>query len=174
MNLAVVDWVIIGVLAVSTLISLRRGFVKEALSLVTWIAAVLIARLFASQFTVVLEPYIETSSLRLGAAYLLLFVATLMLGGMLNHLLSEVIRITGLSGLDRLLGMFFGFARGSVIVVIFVALMHYVMPVKEDSWYQSSKIIPEAVVIIEQLGPVLWEEGEQLLQRGTEEVPQST
>ena len=47
MTLATIDWVIVGVLGVSTLISIRRGFVKEALSLVTWIAAVLIARLFA-------------------------------------------------------------------------------------------------------------------------------
>ena len=56
MTLATIDWVIVGVLGVSTLISIRRGFVKEALSLITWIAAVLIARLFAGQFTVVLEP----------------------------------------------------------------------------------------------------------------------
>lgn len=173
MNLATIDWVIIGVMAVSTLLSLRRGFVKEALSLLTWIAAVLIARLFAAQFTVVLEPYIETSSVRLGAAYLLLFMATLMLGGLVNHLLSEFVRVTGLSGLDRLLGMLFGFARGAVIVVVFVALLHYVAPVKQDTWYQESRLIPEAVMWIEKLGPALWEQGEQWLQSG-EEAAQST
>jgi membrane protein required for colicin V production len=54
MTLSTVDWVIVAVLGISTLISLRRGFVKEALSLITWIAAVFIARVFAGQFTVVL------------------------------------------------------------------------------------------------------------------------
>ena len=78
--MAVVDWVILGILALSTLVSLKRGFVKEALSLLTWIAAVLIARVFANPVSVLLEPYIETASVRLGVAYLVLFIGTLMTG----------------------------------------------------------------------------------------------
>ena len=89
MTLSTVDWVIVAVLGISTLISLRRGFVKEALSLVTWIAAVLIARVFAGQFTVVLAPYIEMDSLRFGASFVVLFIATLMVGGMVNYLVGE-------------------------------------------------------------------------------------
>jgi membrane protein required for colicin V production len=172
MTLATIDWVIVGVLGISTLISIRRGFVKEALSLVTWIAAVLIARLFAGQFTVVLEPYIETDSLRLGASYLILFIATLMVGGMVNYLVSEFVRMTGLSGLDRLLGTIFGFARGGVIVLVFVALMHYVLPVDEDDWYQQSQFIPQLVNVIEELGPVLWEQGENLLDQNPDTSPE--
>ena len=158
MTLATIDWLIVGVLGISTLISIRRGFVKEALSLMTWIASVLVARLFASQFTVVLEPYIATDSLRLGAAYLILFIVTLMVGGMVNYLVGEFVRMTGLSGLDRLLGTIFGFARGGVIVLVLVALMHYILPVKEDDWYQQSQLIPQIVQVIEELGPVLWEQ----------------
>jgi membrane protein required for colicin V production len=172
MTLATIDWVIVGVLGISTLISIRRGFVKEALSLVTWIAAVLIARLFAGQFTVVLEPYIETDSLRLGASYLILFIATLMVGGMVNYLVGEFVRMTGLSGLDRLLGTIFGFARGGVIVLVFVALMHYVLPVEEDDWYQQSRFIPQLVSVIEELGPVLWEQGEGLLDKNPDLSPE--
>jgi len=174
MTLAIIDWVIVGVLGISTLISIRRGFVKEALSLVTWIAAVLIARLFAGQFTVVLEPYIETDSLRLGASYLILFIATLMVGGMVNYLVGEFVRMTGLSGLDRLLGTIFGFARGGVVVVVFVALMHYVLPVEEDDWYQQSRFIPQLVSVIEELGPVLWEQGEEFLDKNPDLSPDSS
>lgn len=166
--MATIDWVIVGVLGVSTLISIRRGFVKEALSLVTWIAAVLISRLFAGQFTIVLEPYIETDSLRLGTSYLVLFIATLMLGGMLNYLIGEFVKMTGLSGLDRLLGTIFGFARGGVIVMVIVALMHFVLPVKEDDWYQQSQFIPQIVTVIEEFGPVLWEQGEGFLDKSFE------
>lgn len=168
--MATVDWIIVGVLAVSTLISLRRGFVKEALSLATWIAAILIARLFAGQFTVVLAPHIETESLRLGAAYLILFIATLMVGGMVNYMVSELVKMTGLTGLDRLLGMIFGFLRGGLIVLVFVAILHYVLPVEEDDWYQQSRLIPEVVVLIEQLGPVLWEQGEMLMQETAQQT----
>ena len=166
--MATIDWVIVGVLGVSTLISIRRGFVKEALSLVTWIAAVLISRLFAGQFTIVLDPYIETDSLRLGTSYLVLFIATLMLGGMLNYLIGEFVKMTGLSGLDRLLGTIFGFARGGVIVMVIVALMHFVLPVKEDDWYQQSQFIPQIVTVIEEFGPVLWEQGEGFLDKSFE------
>ena len=168
--LATIDWIILGVLVISTLISIRRGFVKEALSLLTWLAAVVLARLFAVQFTVILEPYIESEPIRLGVAYMILFIGTLMVGGMVNYLISEFVKIAGLSGLDRMLGMFFGFARGAIIIVIFVAGLHYVAPVKEDEWYRQSRLVPEIVVIIEQLGPVLWEQGEQLFQKSDTQI----
>jgi membrane protein required for colicin V production len=173
MTLATIDWVIVGVLGISTLISIRRGFVKEALSLVTW-AAVLTARLFAGQFTVVLEPYIETDSLRLGVSYLVLFITTLMIGGMVNYLVGEFVRMTGLSGLDRLLGTVFGFARGGIIILVIVAFMHYVLPVEEDDWYLRSQFIPQLVSVIEEFGPVLWEQGEGFLDKNREITPDSS
>ena len=172
--MAVIDWVIVGVVGISALISIRRGFVKEALSLVTWVAAVLVSRLFAAQLTTVLEPYIETDSLRLGASYLVLFIATLMLGGMVNYLVSEFVRMTGLSGLDRLLGTIFGFARGGVIILVIVAFIHYVLPVEEDDWYQQSQFIPQIVTVIEELGPVLWEQGEGFLDKKHEVLHDSS
>lgn len=172
MTLAIIDWVIVGVLGISTLLSIHRGFVKEALSLATWIAAVLIARLFAGQFTVVLEPYIETDSLRLGASYLIFFIATLVVGEMVNRLVSKFVKMTGLSGLDRLLGTVFGFARGGVIVLVFVALMHYVLAVEEDDWYRQSQLIPQLVIVIEEFGPVLWEQGEEFLDNNSDSSPE--
>ena len=170
MIFATVDWIILAVLAISTLMSVRRGFVKEALSLLTWIAAVVIARLFAGQFSVLLEASIETASLRLGAAYLILFIGTLIVGGMVNFLVGEFVKMTGLTGTDRFLGMFFGLARGALFVTVTVAGLHYLAPVKEDQWYQESSLIPEIVILVEKLGPVLWEQGEQLLETGTESV----
>ena len=172
--MSAIDWVIVGVVGISTLVSIRRGFVKEALSLVTWIAAVLIARMFAGQLTVLLESYIETDALRLGASYLILFIATLMLGGMVNHLVGEFVRMTGLSGLDRLLGTIFGFARGGVIILVFVALMHYILPVEKNNWYQQSELIPQIVTVIEELGPILWEQGEVFLDKNHEVSPGSS
>lgn len=165
--LAIIDWVIIGILVISTLMSVRRGFVKEALSLATWIAAVIIARLFAGQFSVLLESQIETGSLRLGASYLVLFIGTLMVGGMVNFLVGEFVKMTGLTGTDRFLGMFFGLARGGLIILVIVAGLHYALPIKEDKWYTDSRLIPEIVTVIERLGPVLWEQGEQFIQDTT-------
>ena len=167
MSLAIVDWIILGVLVISTLMSIQRGFVKEALSLVTWIAAVIVARLFAGQFSVLLEAHIGTPSLRMGASYLILFVGTLIVGGMVNFMVGEFVKFTGLTGTDRFLGMFFGLARGAILVLIFVAGLHYLAPVKEDGWYRESLFIPEIVNVVERLGPVLWEQGEQLFEEAT-------
>lgn len=166
--LAIVDWVIVGVLAISTLISIRRGFVREALSLVTWIVAVIVARLFAGPFSVLLENQIDSASIRLGVSYFILFAGSLMVGGMVNHLVGEFVKLTGLSGADRFLGMFFGLARGAIIIVVAVAGLNYMGLGSEDQWWEESRLIPEIVQVVEQLGPLLLEQGGQLLQ-GTNE-----
>jgi uncharacterized membrane protein required for colicin V production len=93
---------------------------------------------------------------------------------MVNYLVGEFVRMTGLSGLDRLLGTFFGFARGGVIVLVVVALMHYVLPVEEDDWYRQSQFIPQIVNVIEELGPVLWEQGEGFLEKNHKVRPGSS
>ena len=168
MILSTFDWVVLGILGCSSLISLRRGFVREALSLTTWIAAVFIARFFAREFAFLLQPYIENEFFRLGVSFLSLFLATLLVGGMLNHLVSEFVRVTGLGGLDRLLGTVFGFARGCIVVLVVVAVIHYLLPFENDEWYQKSKFMPELVSFIEQFGPSVWEKGEELFDRNRE------
>ena len=100
----------------------------------------------------------------MAAAYLILFIGTLMVGGLVSYIMGEFVKMTGLTGTDRFLGTFFGLARGALIVVLIVAGLHYVAPVKEDDWYRDSKLVPEIGVLIERLGPILWEQGEQLLQ----------
>ncbi len=122
---AAIDWIIIAILLISTLISIWRGFVREALSLVTWIAAIIISRLFASQVSTLLIDYIDMPSMRLGAAYALLFAGTLIVGALVNNLIAEVVKMTGLGGTDKFFGMFFGFARGGVVILVVVAGLYY-------------------------------------------------
>lgn len=143
-----VDLVIAGVVAFSTLISLKRGFVKEALSLVSWIAAMIIARMFSSQVAELLIEQIATATLRLGVAFALLFAATLVVGAMINHLVGEMVRLTGLSGMDRLFGMVFGMARGLIITVVAITLMG-ITPLTDDKWWQDSVLIPHFELIVE-------------------------
>lgn len=144
--MSTIDWIIIGIVSVSTLISIKRGFVKEALSLVTWIAAIIIARLFSSQLATLLEGVIEAPSMRLIAAFALLFVATLIVGAMINYLIGELVRLTGLSGTDRMFGMIFGLARGLLVLVVAVGLTK-LTPLTEDSWWKESRLIPRLLQI---------------------------
>jgi membrane protein required for colicin V production len=141
-----VDWTIIAVIAVSSLISLKRGFVKEALSLLTWIVAGAVAWMFGGALSQHLAAYIETPSARVIAACIILFVATLMVGALINFLLGELIRVTGLSGTDRFLGMVFGAARGGLLVVVVVGLLS-LTPVPADPWWQESSLLPHFLMI---------------------------
>lgn len=139
MNLA--DGVILFIIAVSALISVRRGFVREAFSLVTWVAAFVVARLFSPGLEVLLEASIETPSVRMAVAFGLLFAGTLIVGALINHLLGELVRVTGLSGTDRLFGMVFGAVRGMVVVIVLVALAGPLFV--EDLWWQQSVLVPQ-------------------------------
>ncbi|MGV8918585.1 MAG: CvpA family protein [Pseudomonas sp.] len=141
-----VDWAIIAIIAISALISLKRGFVKEALSLLIWIVAGAIAWLFGGSLAQYLVPYIETPSARVIAGCTILFVATLLVGAMVNYLIGELIRVTGLGGTDRFLGMVFGAARGGLLVVIAVGLLS-LGPVQQDQWWQQSKLMPQFLMV---------------------------
>lgn len=141
-----IDWVIITLIAVSTLISLKRGFVKEALSLVTWVGAFVIARTFHPQMQSLLESTVETPLVRLVAAFAILFFATLIVGAIVNNMIGHLIHATGLTATDRVLGMTFGLLRGVVIVIVAIAFTRYT-PLANDTWWNTSIMIDRLSVV---------------------------
>lgn len=141
-----VDWSILALIAISGLISLTRGFVREALSLLVWAVAGAVAWLYGGALATHLEAYIELPSARVIAGCAILFVLTLMVGALLTHLLGMLVQATGLSGTDRLLGMIFGVARGALLVVVVVGLLS-LAPVQQDPWWQQSKLLPDFLMI---------------------------
>lgn len=141
-----VDWAIVAVIVISSLISLKRGFVKEALSLLTWIIAGVVAWMFGGALSHHLAEFISTPSAQVIAACAILFVATLLVGALVNFLIGELIRVTGLSGTDRFLGMVFGAARGGLLIVVLVGLLS-LAPVQEDLWWRESALVPHFLLI---------------------------
>lgn len=141
-----VDWAIVAIIAISALISLSRGFVKEALSLVTWIIAGAVAWMFGGSLSEYLAGYIQTPSARVITGCAIMFVATLIVGAMINYLIGELVRVTGLSGTDRFLGMAFGAARGVLLVVVAVGLLS-LGPVQQDGWWKESQLVPKFLLV---------------------------
>ncbi len=141
------DWIIVGIISLSSLVSIWRGFVKEALSLGIWIAACGISLLFHENFAYLLLDYIPTNSIRKMAAIGVLFASTLVVGAMLNYLISELVRMTGLKGTDRLFGMVFGFMRGAIMVLVMVIFLPPLLGVDQDLWWQESKLIPQFMML---------------------------
>jgi membrane protein required for colicin V production len=143
MNLA--DGIILVVIALSSLLSLRRGFTREAFSLLSWAAAFIVARIFGPGLEVMLENSIETPSARMAVAFGLLFAATLVVGALINHLIGELVRVTGLSGTDRVFGMVFGAVRGMLLVIVLIAVGRHLFAA--DSWWQESMLVPQFAVL---------------------------
>ncbi len=146
MLLTWVDWAIIAIIAISCLISLKRGFIKEALSLLTWIIAGVVAWMFGGALAQHLTEFIEIPSARIIAGCAILFVATLLVGALVNFLICELVRVTGLSGTDRFLGIVFGAARGALLVVVMAGLLS-LAPVQQDPWWQQSSLIPHFLMV---------------------------
>ena len=140
--MAHIDWIILSVITLSGLISLVRGFVKEAMSLVIWIVAFAVAMQFKELAAGLLINMIEQPSIRQLVAWGGLFVATLLLGSVVNFLLSKLVSSTGLSGTDRMLGLVFGVFRGLLIVLALVIVLPGALPVDQDAWWQTSKLLP--------------------------------
>jgi len=149
------DYAIIGIIGLSVLVSIARGFVREALSLATWIAAVWISIHFYHFASEWLRSYIISNSIRMIAAFLALFCLSLLLGSLLSFMLVQFVHKTGLSGTDRTLGMIFGLARGVLIVSIALLIMSVFLPHTNDpehpSALQESHLAPEFKPIMDWL-----------------------
>ncbi|MFD0965362.1 CvpA family protein [Seminibacterium arietis] len=143
-----IDLLIIGIIVFSVIVSLLRGFVREVMSLATWIVAFLVA----SKFYPYLTPYltqIDPLYLRNGTAIGVLFILTLIVGATINYILGQLVDKTGLSGTDRILGACFGLLRGVLVVAALLFFVDTFTNFNQNEWWKSSKLIPHFGFIVE-------------------------
>lgn len=153
--MTVVDVVVIFVICLSALFSLIRGFVKEAISLTTWVIAIWLAATFAPKLAEVLPASLESEAVRQAVGFGVLFVLTLMVGALVNMLINQVVKKTGLSGADRIFGVVFGAIRGGLIIVVFVVIGK-MTPLPETDWWKTSVLLQwfeNAAIVIQEYIP---------------------
>ncbi len=137
MSLGTLDWIFLAVLLLSMLLGLWRGLMVELLSVAGWIAAFVVAQMFATQVGQWLPMDGSATQLRYAAGFALAFLGTLIASGLLGWLAKKMLASVGLSGLDRLLGATFGLVRGAIILLA-VATVVLMTPMKTgESWRQS-------------------------------------
>lgn len=141
------DWVICAVIGFSAIISLFRGFVKEAISLLLWLFAFALAIGLSGRLAVLLSEWIGNPTLRQASAFALLFFSTLIVGGLIGQLLTVMLKRAGLGFFDRILGMVFGGIRGAVLVLVAVLLLPYAVAVDQQKIWTESQLIPKFVMM---------------------------
>ncbi|MFP3873309.1 MAG: CvpA family protein [Thiohalophilus sp.] len=145
-----VDYAILGILVISTFISLLRGFVREALSLAGWILAFWVSLTFATGLAGLLTNTMEDPTFRLIAAFVGLFVLSLIVSGVVNFFAVKLVYRTGLTKMDRFMGLLFGFMRGVMIIAILV-LLAGLTTLPQEPWWDESFFLFRFQVIAEWL-----------------------
>lgn len=139
-----IDIVILVVLAVSGIVSYLRGFFREAISLITWLAAILITLSYTSRFATLLpRDSIQSTAARATISAILLFAICMAVGWVARWLFRRIMAGNPLRFVDRLIGVFFGIARGIVIVALVVLAAHLAPSLQQERWWNESLLLPQ-------------------------------
>ncbi len=145
--MTIFDYVVLAIIGLSVFFSIMRGMVREVLSLAGWVLAFFVAKTYTLELAPLLPKAIPTETLQYLAAFVILFLATLLISALLSIALSQIFKTVGLGWLDSVLGGFFGTLRGVLIVGILVFLGGLTELPKEPAWRSAMFSAPlEAMV----------------------------
>ena len=131
------DYTVIIIAVWSVLLGWWRGFVYEVLSLLGWVAAYAVARWLAVNLAALMPAELGIDAIKVTVAFVLLFVATLIVSGVLIWLLSKLIKLTGLGWIDGLFGSLFGMLRGMLLVLMLILLAGLTDLPKKPFWREA-------------------------------------
>ncbi len=144
------DFVLIAILAISVVLGLFRGLLKEVLSLVAYASAFLAAIWWGPVVSDWLSLWITQAFVSMALAYLSVFIAILLSIGFINMTLAALLSQTGLAPADHGLGGMFGLVRGVLFVLILVTLAGYT-PLPEEPWWKNAMFSKQVVSVIQQI-----------------------
>jgi len=145
------DYAVLAIVGVSVLLSIMRGFVREVLALISWVAAFIVARLYALELVPLLPEAIPSEELKMLAAFLIVFLSTLLFCSLLAIALSHIFKRVGLGWIDRGLGAVFGVLRGVLVVCILVLLAGFTGLPRDPVWRNAMFAAPLEAVVLAQL-----------------------
>ena len=158
------DYVIIGVVALSVIISFFRGFLKEAISLATWFLAFIAALKFAPWVSNdILHSVISHETSRYIASCVLIFLVVMVVGIIVNKFAGTLVTISGLWIFDRALGIVFGAARGLLITIIGLVIIQ-AGPFDNTAFAKESQLTPYFQPIVTQFESYLPKEVQHVSQ----------
>ena len=144
----IIDIFIAVAIAISVIIGIVRGFVKEAISIASLLVAIWAALYFGPAVGEISDSWISSEDLKMWFGRVLVFAVILSIGGLLGWGIGKLVRLSILSGMDRLAGAVFGAGRGVLLVALFVIGGEFA-GFNNDDWWQRSIFIPHFEVVAE-------------------------
>ncbi len=144
----IIDILIAVAIIVSVVVGFVRGFVKEAISLAALVFAIWAALYFGPAAGNISESWFSSEKLQMWFGRVLVFAVILALGGLLSWGISKLVRLSVLSGLDRLMGSFFGAARGVLLIALFIIGGQFA-GFDNDEWWLGSRLMTHFEVVAE-------------------------
>ncbi len=139
--MAIIDIIIAVALTISIIVGFVRGFVKESISIATLVIAIWAALYFGPAVGDVSDSWLSSEELQMWFGRVLVFGVVLAIGGLLGWGISKLVRLSVLSGLDRLLGSLFGILRGILLTALFVIGGQFA-GFDNDDWWLQSRLLP--------------------------------
>src|SRR3954463_10194716 len=140
MPITLLDIILIGVMLVSALLAMIRGFMREILSIAAWVIAA-VATLYAySKFLPVAKSYFNNDIVAAAAVIGGTFLGTLLIVSIITVRFSDMVLDSRVGALDRTLGFLFGLGRGLVIMVVAFLFFAWLVPARtQPSWVANAK-----------------------------------
>lgn len=142
----IIDILIAVAIVISVVVGIFRGFVKEAISIAALLFAIWAALYFGPSVGEVSDSWLNSEELKMWFGRSLVFIVVLVIGGLLGWAISKFVRLSMLSGIDRLMGSAFGVLRGILLVAVFVIGGEFA-GFDNDDWWRDSRLIPYAEVV---------------------------
>ena len=153
----VTDYLVIAAVIISAIVGALRGFLREAVALVTWLFALFIAWHFSELIEPHLGGLLAGSYVKPWAARVIIVLLILLLGAAIGALLDHFVRLSIFSGLDRFIGLVFGLLRGVVLLGVFV-ILGQLLRLDGERWWTRSLLIPYGESVANGLRALVGEE----------------
>ncbi len=170
-NLNGLDIAILTIIGISSVMGVFRGLVKEVLSLVTWVLAFVLAIFFSAAGAEMIPQNWGGEGVRVMLAFAGIFLATLIVAGIVQMLVAQILSTAGLSGIDRLLGLLFGGARGLLVCILLLMGLREIA--SDQVWWHQSILRDQLLAFEDEIRDLLGQ-GRALVDELPRALPQDT
>ncbi len=164
MPITLLDGLLLVIMLVSAVLAMIRGFVREVLSIVSWVAAAIASFLLYERLLPYTQQYISQDLVAMGVSAAVVFLVTLIVVSYITMRISDFVLDSRIGALDRTLGFVFGSVRGLLLVVVAMMFFNwFVQPAQQPKWVQNAKSLPILLSVGERLVSILPEDPEKAI-----------